>query len=197
MGFPDDTVVQVEQVDDENWKILREIRYESLERTFVAKVGSPTDFASVPRVFIWLLPRYGAYTKAAIIHDYLWREGVVKEEITLRKADTLFRVAMSELNVPFLTRWVMWGAVRWGAIKKHGPMGDWLRDFPVVLLFTAIMLPVILVPAVVILLGLGVFLVIEWLGWLVLKVWSVVSGLVSPGREPRAPLNPPSISWKV
>jgi hypothetical protein len=27
-----------------------------------------TDFASIPRVFVWFLPRYGRYTLAAIYH---------------------------------------------------------------------------------------------------------------------------------
>src|SRR5262245_18238032 len=36
--------------------------------------GSPpfkTDLASVPRCLTWLFPRYGKYTKAAVVHDYL------------------------------------------------------------------------------------------------------------------------------
>jgi hypothetical protein len=30
-----------------------------------------TDLASVPRLLTWLVPRYGTYTKAAVLHDYL------------------------------------------------------------------------------------------------------------------------------
>ena len=33
-----------------------------------------TDLASVPRFLTWLIPRYGQYTRAAIIHDYLCQQ---------------------------------------------------------------------------------------------------------------------------
>lgn len=197
MGFPPNTVVDVEQVDDTNWKVLRAIRYVDDTATYVAEIGAPTDFASVPKIFVWLMPRYGKYTKAAIIHDYLWREGVAKNEITLRHADALFRRAMSELYVPFLTRWVMWAGVRWGAAMKGGPALDWWKDFPVVLLLTLLMAPVIVPTAIVILAAMGVFLILEAVVWVVLKAWSLVSRLVVPARPPRAPVNPPAVSWKL
>jgi hypothetical protein len=197
MGFPEGTVVRVEQAGEETWKLLHEVRYDDPDRTFLAKVDSETDFASVPRVFVWLLPRYGVYTKAAIIHDYLWQRGVVNGEITLRNADALFRRAMSELGVPFLTRWVMWGAVRWGAVLKKGPPADWWKDFPLVALFTVLMLPVIVVPALAILLALGIFWVIEFAVWTVLKIWARSSRSFAPERRPRAPVNKPEISWKL
>jgi Protein of unknown function (DUF1353) len=57
-----------------------------------------TDFASVPRVFVWFLPRYGRYTKAAILHDYLWREAVPAGKLRLAEADVIFRHAMHELG---------------------------------------------------------------------------------------------------
>src|SRR5438093_7156274 len=33
--------------------------------------GFVTDLASVPVFLTWIFPRYGKYTKAAILHDYL------------------------------------------------------------------------------------------------------------------------------
>ena len=57
-----------------------------------------TDFASVPRFFVWFIPRYGRYTKAAIIHDHLWRDQVGKGAICFRDADGLFRQAMRSLE---------------------------------------------------------------------------------------------------
>lgn len=197
MGFPKDAVVNVEQMDDKNWKLRRTLEYEATGRTFVAEVDMETDFASVPRVFVWLLPRYGRYTKAAIIHDYLWREGVKKREITLREADALFRNAMSELKVPFLRRWVMWAAVRWGALKKGGPVLDWLTDFPLVLLFTVLVLPVVGPAALLVQVSLLAFFVLDVIVWLVLKAWATITHSFFPSRAPMVSVNRPSLTWKL
>jgi hypothetical protein len=197
MGFPLDAVVNVEQVDDKNWKLRRALEYEATGRKFVAGVDMATDFASVPRIFVWLLPRYGRYTKAAIIHDYLWREGVKKGEITLREADALFRNAMAELKVAFLRRWVMWAAVRWGALKKGGPFSDWWRDFPLVLLFTALVLPVVGPPALLVQVALVAFFVLDLIVWLVLKAWAAATRKLTPSRAPKEPVNRPSLTWKL
>ncbi len=72
-GFDEPTVVDVEQVNDVEWRLLTKIGYTGKTQRFEVPVGSNTDFASVPRMFVWLLPRYGRYTKAAILHDHLWR----------------------------------------------------------------------------------------------------------------------------
>jgi hypothetical protein len=89
-----------------------------------------TDLASVPRSLTWLLPRYGKYTKAAVLHDYLcqrFRDAPVAPDtpdaapslLPLRDrsdADELFRVVMAELEVPGLRRGLMWAAVSWGTL---------------------------------------------------------------------------------
>jgi hypothetical protein len=91
-------------------------------------VGMETDFASVPRVFVWFLPQYGRYTKAAVLHDYLWRDAVPAGQLTLAEADGISRRAMWELGVPFLRHWMMWGAVRIGALIKPGGRQGRQRD---------------------------------------------------------------------
>ena len=73
MGFGRTSRVVVEQLDDTNWQTHEELVYAGNEQSFAVPAGSDTDFASVPRIFVWLLPRYGRYTKAAILHDHLWR----------------------------------------------------------------------------------------------------------------------------
>lgn len=95
-----------------------------------------TDLASVPRSLTWLLPRYGKYTKAAVLHDYLCQNfrttkavassppaspasATIPEELELKDrsdADEVFRQAMRELGVPWARRWVMWSAVNWATI---------------------------------------------------------------------------------
>jgi len=101
-GFDDDTTVDVRQLDDVTWAVLRPLGYQAAHDRFIVPIGQRTDFASVPRVFVWLLPRYGRYTKAAILHDYLWRVAVPAGRITLIDADGILRQAMRELGVPFL-----------------------------------------------------------------------------------------------
>jgi hypothetical protein len=68
----------------------------------------------VPGLFTWLVPRYGRFTKAAILHDFLCDEA--KEGRFIRsQADGIFRRVMRELGVGFIRRWVMWAAVRLGS----------------------------------------------------------------------------------
>lgn len=100
-----------------------------------------TDLASVPRILTWLVPRYGKYTKAAVLHDYyctyfrqeavetlpmaseVFKKGIAEEaerrsiELDDRSdADEIFRLAMTELKVPWITRWLMWTAVSWATL---------------------------------------------------------------------------------
>jgi hypothetical protein len=64
----------------------------------------------------WLILRSGRYTKAAVLHDYLWRH--CPDDITRSEADGLFRRALQDLEVPFLRRWLMWAAVRWNSLLQ-------------------------------------------------------------------------------
>lgn len=194
MPFPSDAIVDVEQLDDKSWKLHRALRYVGKQEAFEAPRDMATDFASVPRVFVWLLPRYGRYTKAAIIHDHLWRDR--PNNISLHDADALFRRAMRESDVAFLRRWVMWTAVRWGALKKGGVNREWLTDLPVVLLFTLIVLPIVLPPALVILIALVAFWVMEALVWVVLLIAKVLGRRMRPAR-PEKEVNAPDLSLSL
>lgn len=107
-----------------------------------ASGGDPfvTDLASVPRSLTWLVPRYGMYTKAAVLHDYLCQT-VGKETIAVyptpataarpdapasepqliriedrSDADEIFRLTMTELGVPWARRWLMWSAVSFATL---------------------------------------------------------------------------------
>lgn len=123
-----------------------------------AKEGFETDLASVPRFMVWLIPRYGQYTRAAIIHDYLCQRGAgpVDPErpypapygpLNLRDrsdADAVFRRIMRLVGVPRARRWLMWSAVTWATvvtvlratvIRPKSPPSGWRRDLrPAVLL---------------------------------------------------------------
>ena len=197
MGFDDGAEVDVKELeDDTNWELLRSLGYQGKQDHFVVPIKMHTDFASVPRVFVWFLPRYGRYTKAAILHDYLWREKVVDGTLSLLDADALFRRAMRELGVPFLRRWIMWAAVRWGALLKKGGWSGWWKESWRVLLITTLALPIVLPPAAVIVVALLAFYVVELATWAYLKLVEVASIRVRE-RPPRKQVNLPKPGWKL
>ena len=80
--------------------------------------GFVTDLASVPKFFWGILPPLGRYSRAAVVHDYLYVTGVVSR----RDADGVFLRIMKERGVSRLTRYTMWTAVRaFGWLYwKHG-----------------------------------------------------------------------------
>lgn len=161
--------IVVSPADGKRWHLREELRYQGNKDLFVVPVGFVTDFASVPRVFTWLLPRYGRWTPAAILHDYLW---ALARQGKFRKidADGLFNRALRELGVPFLRRWIMWTAVRWAA----GPT-TWFQKGPVPFLkMIAISIPtlaVVVVPAVAILAGLIVGFLAELIAYVPLRLF--------------------------
>src|SRR5688572_16352469 len=105
IGFSRDAEVIVRQLDDKNWEVREPFSYTGKRgEPFHIEVGQQTDFASVPRVFVWFLPRYGRYTLAALLHDHLWRDVVPGGKLDYIDADGIFRRAMRELGVPFLRR---------------------------------------------------------------------------------------------
>jgi hypothetical protein len=195
-GFPRDTEVDVKEVDETNWELLKGIEYMGKKEPFHVPSGMTTDFASVPRVFVWFLPRYGRYTKAAIVHDYLWRERASKGTMSYIDADAIFRRALRQLGVPFLRRWILWTAVRWGALVKKGGTRQWWKESWRVLLVTFIALPIVLPPAIAILVFLLVFLVEELVVWLALRVWAFFqkSMLHRPAVKR---VNMPRLTWKM
>lgn len=156
-NFSPHAEVVVRQVTDTGWRVVEGFRY----GPYVVSADDRTDFASVPRALNWALPRYGAYTLAAILHDRLWRHYVPAGDLTYREADTLFRQALDQLGVPRLRRWMMWAAVRWGALAK-GDYAGWARDSWRVLPITALLLPVILPPAILVVGALAVLRVLDW-----------------------------------
>ena len=107
------TPLIVEQIDGNNWRIVEEFEYcigskDSGDVITVPK-GFITDFASIPRPF-WSIIGHpaGKYGKAAVIHDYLYRNGIG----TRKKADQIFLEGMKVLKVNVIKRNIMYYAVR-------------------------------------------------------------------------------------
>ncbi|MGY1692823.1 DUF1353 domain-containing protein [Geodermatophilus sp. SYSU D01105] len=153
-------------MDAQTWAVVDPLVYRGERDRFVVPAGFRTDFATVPRLVVWLVPRFGAYTLAAILHDWLCTEGIRSGVVTSREADGLFRRVMRESGVPVLRRWLMWCGVRWGALVDPLRRPGWLLSAPGVVAISLLAAPLVVPPAVVIAPGLLVFAVAEGVvGW--------------------------------
>lgn len=79
--------------------------------------GFVTDFASIPRFARIIIPKLGRYSKAAVIHDWLYRRPVIETGFGLtylsrKTSDQVFRDGMAELGVTPWKRFLMYWAVR-------------------------------------------------------------------------------------
>lgn len=94
------------------WELLADFSFHvgsySSDDVITVPAGFVTDLASVPRILWTFLPPHGKYSKAAIIHDYLYEYGIR----TKKYADDVFLEAMEVLGVPAYKRQLMYWAVR-------------------------------------------------------------------------------------
>ena len=112
-------------IDGKNWLLLSPFEYHI--GTYPAKFESDIirvpaefihDFASIPKLFHFILPPTGPYAKAAVIHDYLYRI----QTYCRKRADIIFLEGMEVLKVPKWKRVVIYRAVRlfgWNAWRKR------------------------------------------------------------------------------
>ncbi|MFD3509508.1 DUF1353 domain-containing protein [Nocardia sp. NPDC058666] len=152
----------VEELDAKFWRLVQPLTYQGAVEIFTVPEGFRTDFASVPRALVWLIPRYGDYTRAAILHDYLCRTG----EVGPADADGLFRRSLHEAGVSVPRRWMMWAAVRLGSRLRGARAVDvlgWLLIAVPSLIFLA-------VPVIVVTVALVVFWVVELMFWAVRRL---------------------------
>ncbi len=99
--------------DGINWRIIKKFTYHigsKYSRNIICVPdGFVTDFASVPRIFWIILPPWGRYGAAAVIHDYLYKNHLGK---TRKQADCIFKESMKVKGVPSWQIFVMYWAVR-------------------------------------------------------------------------------------
>src|SRR3954463_4586398 len=131
----------VSRVDAYGWALVDPLVYQGRWQRFVVPAGFRTDFATVPRVVTWLIPRFGAYTLAAILHDWLCTEGIRSRGVSSREGDGIFRRVMRESGFPVLRRWLMWAGVRWGALTDERRRTGWWASAPGVLAITVLAAP--------------------------------------------------------
>ena len=135
-----------------------------------------TDLASVPWFVRWFLVKLGLYEAAAIVHDYCisdllerLRKGLPLDPehfegplLDGRQTDEQFRDGLADLGAPFFLRWFMWTAVRWAApLNKARRSGGVVRDLPLMLAFSVLALPLLVVGTVPTLVALGVYWLLE------------------------------------
>jgi hypothetical protein len=129
-----DVLVVSPLADGKTWVIVRHFGYDvgaenSGDRIGVA-IGFKTDFATVPRPFWIVLPKWGRYGNATVIHDWLyWTQTRPR-----READVIFLEAMGVLGVSSLVKYPMYWAVRlFGGLAWYRNQADRADGFDRVL----------------------------------------------------------------
>ena len=154
------TPLRVESVDPRTWELLTNLRWVGSDGDVVeVPAGSHTDFASVPQIFQSIVPRTGAWTKAAVIHDHLCetlrldyefheqRPGAPCEDPPVFcpvDTDGVFEKIMVEDGVKRWKAAMIWAAVRWGALASSYRREDWFRTFFRLMRITLVVLVVVL-----------------------------------------------------
>jgi len=148
----------------------------------------------LPRVFVWFIPRYGRYTKAAILARLPCSIAVPAGRITRIEADGIFRQAMREPRRPVPAPWIMWGCLRLGALNESrgarevGRTEAWLRR-----LDSRRGPPVIKPAAAVIVVSLVVFsTVVEFVVWIPLEA---AQGIRERRHSLAKKVNRPTFRW--
>lgn len=108
-------------LDHDYWRVTVPFKFYLDDPTENRWVAIPaqylTDGASVPPLFWSLLPPWGRYGQAAVVHDWLCEHltidvAGVSTPITRAQADKAFKEGMAALGVPAWKRNVMYLAVR-------------------------------------------------------------------------------------
>jgi len=98
--------------DGRTWVLMRVFGYdvgtEGSGDHIDVSIGFQTDFASIPRPFWIILPKWGKYGNAAVIHDWLYWT----QERSRKASDDILLEGMEVLNVGKITRYPIFWAVR-------------------------------------------------------------------------------------
>lgn len=94
------------------WRLLMPLWFEHTvsgePQVVYVPSGFLTDFASVPIVARKLIPSTGPYAAASVVHDWLY----INKIGTRKEADDIFLQAMEASGVKWVTRSVIYRAVR-------------------------------------------------------------------------------------
>jgi hypothetical protein len=124
------------------FELTAPLTYTGARDTIEVPAGFVTDFASVPRACSWLIPTYGTYTPAAVVHDWLCEQvHAGAATVSRRDADGIFRRSLRELGVSWPRRWLMWAAVRVGSRMSGAPAGEWAQVLTIAVLAVPLLGP--------------------------------------------------------
>lgn len=123
VGFVEGTLFST--VQPYTWRIGK------TQLRIVIPEGFVTDYASIPKNLQGFLRSQDRYSRAALIHDYLYWSQLCSR----KQADNLFLIAMMESEVPLLKRQPIYQAVRVGGWKAWNDnaaerKGNWPRVIP-------------------------------------------------------------------
>lgn len=107
--------LRVVNIDDCTDELITPLVFYSakLDRVFTIPEGFRTDYASVPRLPFAYTLFGGVAKKAAVVHDFLYRQGETLSPPTTRaQADAVFREAMEITGTAWWRRYPMWLGVR-------------------------------------------------------------------------------------
>ncbi|WP_299875921.1 DUF1353 domain-containing protein [uncultured Cocleimonas sp.] len=113
--------------DGKSWIIYKDFFYDvgaedSGDRIQV-DLGFVTDFASVPRLLWWALPKWGVYGNASVIHDWLYWT----QKRSRLQSDNIMLEAMTVLEVQPIIKKLIYLAIRsfgWWAWARN----SWDRE---------------------------------------------------------------------
>jgi hypothetical protein len=99
------------------WYLDQSYTRETSIGTVTVPAGFKWDGASVPRILWSIIPAWGSYSGAALVHDWLYRSHLVtscassRKKVTKQQADRVFYELMLKDGVAKSKAWAMWQAV--------------------------------------------------------------------------------------
>ena len=98
--------------DGKRWVLREEFSYDIGSKgsgdSVIVPVGFVTDFATVPRLFWTVYPKWGKYGNAAVVHDYLYWE----QFFSRKRTDEIFLEGMIVLGVSKRDRKTIYHSIR-------------------------------------------------------------------------------------
>lgn len=112
----------IPNADGKEFTLDRDVEFKHGDFSITVPKGATNDFASIPGIGRIFLPKWGKYGWAAILHDFLYRQGW-KYGVTRKQADRHFLTFMKLRNTNICHIALIYPAVRlfgWIAYQK-GP----------------------------------------------------------------------------
>jgi hypothetical protein len=108
--------------DNHDWMLVKDLTYTigNTNLSITVPEGFVTDFASIPQA-LWSLglTPHGKYSKAAVIHDYLYWS----QTCTKKQADNILLIAMKESSVGTIDEVTIYEGVNAGGVSSWA--GNW------------------------------------------------------------------------